>query len=66
MAIIDGVEYIRQVKKKKPNENTFLDYVKSEIDIIDKGTLELRIKSQNNGLGNRSNGNNSYFIREKV
>ena len=60
MANIDGVEYIRQVKKRNR---------KSKNDIIDEETLELRVKSflQNSILGNRpSKENNSYFIREKV
>ena len=30
LLIIDGIEYISQVKKKKKKENTLLDYVKSK------------------------------------
>lgn len=52
LTIIDGIECISQVTKKKPNENTFVDYVKSKKQQIDKETLELRMEShiQNNIL----------------
>ena len=57
--IIDGTEYNRQIKKKKPNENTLFDYVKSMKEQIDKENLELRIESliQSNIL---------EFVKEKM
>lgn len=52
LTITDGIECISQVTKKKLNENTFADYVKSKKQQIDKETLELRMEShiQNNIL----------------
>ena len=45
MAARDGTEYNRQVKKNKPNENTFLNNVKDKNEIIGKEALVLQMKS---------------------
>ena len=50
------------------NEKTLLDYKQSKNKVIDKETLELRMESpiENNIFENKpSNGENTYFIREK-
>ena len=50
------------------NEKTLLDYKQSKNKVTDKETLELRMESpiENNIFENKpSNGENTYFIREK-
>ena len=63
LLIIDGIEYISQVKKKK-KENTLLDYVKSKKEKINFKSYETLI--QNNILENKPfNRVNSFIVKEK-